>query len=291
LVAGVVQALQPRSEHLEFVLVSDASADDWEVIARLAGGQAAPGVRGLLLAHPAGQHSAIAVGLRAARGATVVVMDGDLQHRPADVPALLDALADVDVAIAARRSRSEGALVRAGSRAFFALLSAVLGQRLDPALSSFSALRRSVVERLPHERGGPRHHLLEAGRIGVRWRAVPVEFPPRRQGASAYSWSRRARLALDLLAVARPGLSIWIPRVALGSLGAVGVLLGVVGVFGTGGAARGDDHLLAHALPAILGIASLVGVVSAVAAVRRHRAAGRGQALPLVLARTPERSG
>jgi len=233
LVEGVAAALGRRGQRVEFVLVADHSADDVCAIAAIMAGH--DDVRGLRIApagradpgRGAGQHVAIAVGLAAATGRVVVVMDGDLQHRPQDVPRLLDALDDVgvDVVVARRVARSEGLLVRTGSRLFFCLLSVVVGASLDPGLSSFSAMRRRVVDQLPRPVVGPRHHLLELWRTGARWTSLPVEFPPRTAGRSQYSLVARVRLARDLLLVARPGVRVL--GTAMVAASCVGVVVAV----------------------------------------------------------------
>ncbi|MBM4279189.1 MAG: glycosyltransferase [Deltaproteobacteria bacterium] len=203
LVQGVAGALQPRGASVEFVLVADGSDDDAAAIARLAAVRR--DVLAVILPRRRGQHGAVAAGLAPARGDVVVVMDGDLQHRPEDVPRLLDALADVDVVVACRMSRPEGRVVRAGSWVFFHALSVLLGAPLHAGLSSFSALRRVVVDALPPDRDGPRHHLLEVWRLAARWRTVAVSFPPRGAGRSSYSLAARVRLAIDLWRVAWSG--------------------------------------------------------------------------------------
>ncbi len=230
LVEGVAAALGHRGPRVEFVLVADNSADDVSAIATLMAGR--DDVRGLRVApaDPAapargvGQHVAIALGLAQTTGRVVIVMDGDLQHRPQDVPRLLAALDDVgvDVVVARRVARSEGLLVRTGSRLFFRLLSVVVGASLDPGLSSFSAMRRRVVDELPRPRGGPRHHLLELWRAGARWTSLPVEFPPRAAGRSQYALASRVRLARDLLLVARPGVrALGVTMVAASCAGSI----------------------------------------------------------------------
>jgi polyisoprenyl-phosphate glycosyltransferase len=205
LVAEVRAALD-RALRVEFILVADGSDEDAAVIAQLRAQD--PVVRGVELPARRGQHAAIAVGLSQAGGDFVVVMDGDLQHRPADVPRLLAALRDrdVDVIVARRASRFEGVVVRAGSAIFFAALSLVLGAPIHRGLSSFSALRRASVEALACSTDGPRHHLIELRRLGARWRVVDVDFPRRPAGTSSYALGERCRLALSLLTMARPGL-------------------------------------------------------------------------------------
>ena len=96
---GVV--LDERSMSYEVVLVNDASPDDtWEVIRSLSEQDAR--VRGIDLLHNHGQPTATMCGLAASAGELVVTMDDDLEHRPDQLPRLLDALDDrqLDAAVA-----------------------------------------------------------------------------------------------------------------------------------------------------------------------------------------------
>ncbi|GHE10808.1 glycosyltransferase [Klenkia taihuensis] len=85
------------------VVVVDDSRDDTAAVARAQ----APSLRSRLVvihrAEPEGGLSgAVVAGLRAARGRQCAVLDGDLQHPPEVLPALLDALEGADVAVASR---------------------------------------------------------------------------------------------------------------------------------------------------------------------------------------------
>lgn len=112
--AALGPALGP--ERYEVVLVHDCGPDDaWQVIESLAASR--PWLRGLDLRRNAGQHNAIMAGLAVARGRFIVTMDDDLQHDPADVPRLLQALADGhDLVYAQFTQRRHALWKRAGSR-------------------------------------------------------------------------------------------------------------------------------------------------------------------------------
>src|SRR6187402_358436 len=87
----VQSALDGRVGQYELILVNDASPDDsWGVISTLA--RTHPFVVGLNLRKNVGQDNALMAGMHHAKGATVVIMDDDLQHDPADIPALLNAM-------------------------------------------------------------------------------------------------------------------------------------------------------------------------------------------------------
>ncbi len=77
----------------EIILVNDGSRDrSWALIQRLGGTH--PEVKGIDLRRNFGQDNAIMTGLRNASGELVAIMDDDLQHDPADLVRLVEALSD-----------------------------------------------------------------------------------------------------------------------------------------------------------------------------------------------------
>jgi len=72
----------------EIIFVDDGSSD--HTVERI---EAAPNVRVIRFEKNAGQSAAIYAGLQAARGAILVLIDGDLQNDPADIPKLIAEIA------------------------------------------------------------------------------------------------------------------------------------------------------------------------------------------------------
>ena len=68
----------------EIIFVDDGSSD--RTVERIATG---PNIRMIRFQKNTGQSAAIYAGLQAGRGATAVLIDGDLQNDPADIPRLL----------------------------------------------------------------------------------------------------------------------------------------------------------------------------------------------------------
>src|SRR3989337_2940919 len=88
-------------ESCEIVVVNDGSKDSTEKVALEAGAT--------VVSHPynLGNGAAVKSGLRAANGDIIVLMDADGQHKPEDIPRLLDQLGPYDLAIVARTRQSE----------------------------------------------------------------------------------------------------------------------------------------------------------------------------------------
>jgi glycosyltransferase involved in cell wall biosynthesis len=100
-IGEVVLGTRPHVDAV--IVVDDGSADDTAAAAQAAGAE--------VVRHAGNRGKGVAVrsGLAAARGrgfSHVLLMDGDLQHRPADVPRLIEAAAgDADVIVGARELR------------------------------------------------------------------------------------------------------------------------------------------------------------------------------------------
>ncbi len=204
LIRRVIAAAEPlvtAPAGLELVLVDDGSRDrTWALIAEHA--RADPRVRGVRLATNAGQFQANLAGLSQARGAAIVVMDGDLQERPEDIPALYAAVqAGADLALGRKRRRNQPPLQTAVTEGFYLALNALLDEPYDPGVGNFRALSaRNRDWILAH---GERSWLLGLmGDPGLPRATVDIEHAPRGGGRTSYSWAGRVRMGLAGLKIA-----------------------------------------------------------------------------------------
>lgn len=129
----------------ELVFVDDGSSNPrtWPTLEALA--KRDPQVRLLRLSRNFGQHAATLCGLEAARGSHVLTLDDDLQHRPEDIPALVEAR-EHDIVVARFRSKRHSLFKRLTSRAKGWLDRVLIGKPKGVHLSSFRLLRRTVVD-------------------------------------------------------------------------------------------------------------------------------------------------
>lgn len=142
---------------------------------------------------PRGLAVSIRDGLERARAETLVVMDADFNHDPADVPRLLASLADVDLVGGSRFLPGGGMYSRTrqlGSHAMNVFIRTVVRTGMRDNLSGFFAVRRSMLAALPADRiffgyGDFYFRLLwYARRQGARSVEIPVMYRPRAGGES-----------------------------------------------------------------------------------------------------------
>ncbi|MBI2186671.1 MAG: polyprenol monophosphomannose synthase [Acidobacteria bacterium] len=151
------------------------------------------GARGLGRSYIAGIRHALATD-----ATTICQMDGDLSHDPADVPRLLERMADADLVIGSRYV--PGGRIENWPRRRLALSSfanryvrAITGLRIKDCTSGFRCWRREAVERLPLDRVTSDGYAFlvelvwEAASAGCRVAEVPITFVERRHGASKLS--------------------------------------------------------------------------------------------------------
>ncbi len=193
-----------------------------------------------------GQTAALSAGIDVARGDLLVVMDGDLQADPAEIPRLVAKLDEgYDVVSGWRRSRRDPALTRRlPSRLANWLISAVTGVRLNDYGGTPKVYRREVLEKV--RLYGEMHRFLPAyvAWAGASIVEVPVNHRPRLHGRSKYGLSRTFKVLLDLITVKFLYSYSTKPIYVFGGLGLALLAAGLL-AFGTGAYLRvvHDWHL------------------------------------------------
>jgi len=202
LVQQLLNVLQPLGLPFELVLVDDGSRDGTaNLLKRLS--PVVPELVAVLLRRNYGQTAAMAAGFDASRGGVIVTLDGDLQNDPADIPVLLDTLAQgYDLVSGWRHARQDAVISRLlPSQLANRLIARVTGVRLHDYGCSLKAYRREVIDDL--NLYGELHRFLPALAFieGARIAEVKVRHHPRRFGKSNYGLDRTFRVLMDLLTV------------------------------------------------------------------------------------------
>ena len=182
----------------EIIFVDDGSVD--RTAERI---ETTPNIRLIRFEKNSGQSAAIYAGLTAARGGTVVIIDGDLQNDPADIPKLLAEIArGADLVCGYRIKRRDTLVKRATSRIANAVRSRYTKDGVRDTGCTLKAMRRECVDALVPFKGMHRFIPALVRGAGYRLVEIPVNHRPRRFGQTKYGFGSRALLAtVDMFGV------------------------------------------------------------------------------------------
>ena len=208
-------ALAALSDDFEIVLVNDGSRDDTRERVLEVADECA--VHYLELSRNFGKEAALGAGLDVARGDVVAIIDGDGQHPPEMLAAMLERWrqgADMVYGVRANR-RAESWLKRSGAAAFYAAMARASHIEIPAHAGDFRVLDRKVVDAL--KRLPERARFMKGLYAWVGFRSEPIEFEPgpRAAGRSTFGLGRLFTLAADGLT----SFSTW-PLRAVSVLGA-----------------------------------------------------------------------
>ena len=191
LVGAAVDVLRALGRPFEIILVNDGSTD--ETAAEIAQAHARwPEAGELRLEKNSGQNIALLTGLRAARGDFLMMMDGDGQNDPHDLPKLLALVESgrVDLACGWRVDRHDSTLRRIMSLVANKVRRAVLTDGVHDSGCQLRVMRRDVRDAFfPMELMQSFVPALAVA-AGFRVGEVPVTHHARRHGESKYGLGR-----------------------------------------------------------------------------------------------------
>jgi glycosyltransferase involved in cell wall biosynthesis len=181
-VEGIREVVGRLGTDYEVLVVDDASTDATKAVA------ARLGVRVVSHAYNMGNGAAVKTGIRNAEGDIIVLMDGDGQHSPADIPRLLEGMGTHAMVVGARDHDSQAGWHRDwANRAYNAFASYICGIPILDLTSGFRAIRTSLARQyvylLPNTFSYPTTITLALVRAGHCIKYVPIR-AARREGTS-----------------------------------------------------------------------------------------------------------
>ncbi len=211
----------------EIIFVDDASTDrSFELLANLSETDAH--LKVVRLRRNFGQTPALAAGFNEAAGEVVISMDGDLQHAPEDIPALLEKIDEgYDIASGWRKVRVDNAITRKlPSRIANWLMAKLSGVELHDFGTTFKAYRAEVLKDI--NLYGELHRFIPAlaSFYGARIAEVPIQNVPRVAGGSHYGLGRTIHVLFDIVTIKFLLSYLTRPMHFFGKLGLVSTTLG-----------------------------------------------------------------
>ncbi len=222
----LVDSLRPilDARGARLLLVDDGSTDETiHVLRKLRAND--PRIGHIRLSRNFGKEQALSAGLKAVpEGHGVLVMDGDGQHTPDAVRALLaeaDAYSDAQLVFGVRRDRDyQGGIERLLSRLFYRIAAIGARQSMDPRTGDFFLARAPAADVLRRFEGA---HLVWKGVygfVGLERRTVEIDIAPRHAGRSRIGMGSRLGLAVRAM--------VWTSKAPLHLISLTGLLISAI---------------------------------------------------------------
>jgi glycosyltransferase involved in cell wall biosynthesis len=195
-------ALSALRRPFEVVCVDDASEDGgMDLLRSLQFSR--PWLRTIRHRQRSGQSAAFLTGFGLARGEVILTMDSDMQHDPADIPALLSALnGDVAAVCGVRAQRHDNWRRRISSAIANRFARWITGDEVRDAGCTFRVLRRSALVELPAFNGLHRFLPTILRFQGLKVVHLQINHRSRYKGIAKYGIGNRLwRGILDCLAM------------------------------------------------------------------------------------------
>lgn len=212
IVGSFIEAVHKKIPDAEIIVVNDGSDDNTADVAARSGAK--------VISHPynIGNGAAVKTGIRNAVGDKILLMDGDGQHNPDDIPALLEASNNYDMAVGARSPESHANLLRRFANFIYNILATyITGIRVKDLTSGFRVINRMTATKylylLPNTFSYPTTITLAYLRSGRSVNYVPINAAKRTGKSKIKPLKDGSRFLIIMIKIATlySPLSIFMP--------------------------------------------------------------------------------
>ena len=203
LCSAIYSAMEQTGYPHEIILVNDGSTDaTWTNMVKIS--EDHKDFVAIDLATNYGQSSALSAGIDKAEGELIVLLDGDLQNDPADVPMMISVLKeqDCDVVAGERVNRQDAAISRKlPSKIANFFIRVITGVKLKDYGCALRVFRSDVARNLGLY--GELHRFIPVLAVlqGAKIVQVPVRHHARKRGKSKYGMGRTFHVISDLFLI------------------------------------------------------------------------------------------
>jgi dolichol-phosphate mannosyltransferase len=209
LVERVFATLGGMDMTFEIIFVTDINKDNTINLLREYS-RKNPNVKTLKLSNSFGQHVAVMAGLDHCRGMYVVIMDGDLQDYPEDIPLLYNKIREgYEIVYAIKDKKNDSGFRNLSSWIFNSLMSYLSDMKIDSNSSMFRIISRKALDEIIKFREYELSLTYIFSFINLPTATVAVRSGVRQQGETKYGFFRLVNFAISsLLSFSRKPLRI-----------------------------------------------------------------------------------
>lgn len=191
------KALAKTTPRFEIVFVEDGGRDhSWEILESIA--RKDPKVKAFRLSRNFGQHAAITAGLSQCVGKWAIVMDGDLQDPPEEIPRFWSkAREGYDIVYSKRKQMKHAFWRNLIGDIYFKLINFFNQSAIDREFGNFTAVSRKVIDAFLGVRDRDRHYLFILYWLGFQSAILEYEHGERGSGRSSYNLGRLIQHAFN----------------------------------------------------------------------------------------------
>ena len=199
LIKRVKESIELISNNYEILIIDDGSTDEtWSKI--LEESLSTDKLKSLKFSKNFGQHYAITAGLNISTGDWAVVMDGDLQDKPENIPKLyLKAQEGFDVVFISRQNRPEKLYYKLMQKVFYQILNLLSGIKFDSNQANFSIISRKVIDAYKLFPENSRFYGATIKWLGFKRTQIFADHGERYSGQPSYTFRKRVKLAIDII--------------------------------------------------------------------------------------------
>lgn len=227
------EVMKEVSENYEIIFIDDGSKDGtFDVLSRMRKNDSR--IKVLRFRKNYGQTAALSAGFNYAVGDVVVTLDGDLQNDPADIPRMIEKLAEgYDMVSGWRLHRKDKLLTRRiPSIIANKIIGKITGTKLHDYGCALKVYKKGVIKNI--KLYGEMHRFIPAivSWLGAEIAEMPVNHRPRTRGTTKYDLTRTWRVILDLINVKFLLSYITRPLQYFGKIGLIFIFLSMAVIVG-----------------------------------------------------------
>jgi polyisoprenyl-phosphate glycosyltransferase len=184
-------------QQFEIIFVDDGSTDETLTVIK-SFTSSSEQYKCISLSRNFGHQNALMAGMEYAAGDEIIIMDGDLQHPPSLIPAMLEKLQQGFDLVLTKRNKTDniGWFKKSAGAIFYKFINIISDTRIEPNVADFKAFNRKVLNSLLQFK--ERELFLRGifSWIGFKTTTISFDAPSRQFGKTKYSFLKMLRLAL-----------------------------------------------------------------------------------------------